>query len=126
MTFGEYLRFLRQHHDPPLTQEQLAEKIGRSKMLISSFENGKNAPPQEELLLQIIHCVCSSTDECNQLRFLACFERKIVPGDLSDYFFSHPSICSVLRIAERQKLDDTFWERLKSYLEGLENGSQNT
>ena len=33
-----------------MTQEQLAKAIGRSKMTVSQFEKGKNAPPQGELL----------------------------------------------------------------------------
>ena len=49
-TFGEYLRYLRLSRSPVMTQEMLAKAIGRGKMTISQFEQGKNSPPQGELL----------------------------------------------------------------------------
>lgn len=67
--FGEYLRSLRKSQNPPMTQEQLAKAIGRSKMTVSQFEKGKNAPPQGELLEKIISTLTLTTEQENRLRF---------------------------------------------------------
>ncbi len=40
--FGKQLRYLRRSHD--ITQEQLAELVGRSVNFISLIENGHTAP----------------------------------------------------------------------------------
>ena len=66
--FGEYLRSLRKSQNPPMTQEQLAKAIGRSKMTVSQFEKGKNAPPQGELLEKIISTLTLTTEQENRNR----------------------------------------------------------
>ena len=67
-TFGEYLRSLRKNQIPPMTQEQLAKAIGRSKMTVSQFEKGKNAPPQGGLLESIISALTLSAEQESRLR----------------------------------------------------------
>ena len=81
-SFGTYLRELRQSRNPRMTQEGLASAIGRSKMTVSQFEQGKNAPPQGALLDSIIAALSLSDDESRKLRFFAAFSRKGVPTRL--------------------------------------------
>lgn len=115
-TFGDYLRELRKKQSPSMTQEQLAEAIGRSKMTISQFENGKNAPPQGELLEKIITVFQLTDDQENLLRFLAASARKTVPSDIEEYFFEHPAICKAIRAAKNTEADDIFWDNLSEQI----------
>ncbi len=122
-TFGEYLRDLRKQQKPPMTQEQLAAAIGRSKMTVSQFEMGKNAPPQGSLLERIIGSLQLTKDEENLLRFLASSARKTVPSDIEHYFFEHPSICKAIRAAKNTDADDAFWDSLSDQI-GESNGKE--
>lgn len=119
--FGEYLRQLRLSQSPPMTQEQLATAVGRSKMTISQFEKGKNAPPQGELLEKIIHALSLTPDQENKLLFLAGESRKMIPSDIEAYFFSNPSICKAIRAAKALSADDHFWDDLSERI-GREHG----
>lgn len=101
-SFGEYLRKLRKGRQ--LSQEKLASDVHRKKMTISDIEQGKNYPPQGELLEMIIYAMRLSASEAQDLRFLAAKERNQIPGDVLDYFFSDPSICDALRVAKEKQL----------------------
>lgn len=111
-SFGAYLRSLRKNQTPPMTQEQLAKAINRSKMTVSQFEKGKNAPPQGELLERIISVLTLTPEQENKLRFLSSETRKTIPGDIESYFFENPSICKAIRAAQASSADDSFWNDL--------------
>lgn len=111
-SFGTYLRSLRKSQTPPMTQEELAKSIDRSKMTVSQFEKGKNAPPQGELLDKIISVLTLTTEQENKLRFLSSQSRRTVPGDIESYFFENPSICKAIRAAKATSADDSFWNDL--------------
>ena len=111
-SFGAYLRSLRKNQTPTMTQEQLAKAINRSKMTVSQFEKGKNAPPQGELLEKIISALSLTPEQENKLRFLASETRKTIPGDIESYFFENPSICKAIRAAQASSADDSFWNDL--------------
>lgn len=106
-SFGDYLRFLRQTRSPIMTQEVLAKAIGRGKMTISQFEQGKNLPPQGELLAQIVSALKLSPEEETKLIFLSAKSRKGMPFDIEEYFFSNPAIYIAIRtdMKSNQKLD---------------------
>lgn len=112
LSFGAYLRSLRKNQTPPMTQEQLANAINRSKMTVSQFEKGKNAPPQGELLEKIISALSLTPEQENKLRFLSSETRKTIPGDIESYFFENPSICKAIRAAQASSADDSFWNDL--------------
>lgn len=115
-TFGEYLRILRLSRDPVMTQEALAKAIGRGKMTISQFEQGKNSPPQGDLLNKIIQALNLTQEEEAKLRFLSAKARKDIPADIEDYFFSTPEIYATIRAAmKRKKVVD--WEIILDELE---------
>lgn len=115
--FGIYLKSLRLSRSPQMTQESLAEAVGRSKMTISQFENGKNSPPQGELLNKIIAALDLSENEREKIVFLAAKSRKTMPQDIEDYFFENPAICSAIRAAmnSKEKVD---WENIALLLGG--------
>ncbi|WP_273227046.1 helix-turn-helix domain-containing protein [Mogibacterium timidum] len=97
--FGEYLRELRKTREPQMTQEMLAQAIGRSKMTISQFEKGKNSPPQGELLESLATALSLNDIERSKFYFLAAQSRGSLPSDIEDYFFENPAICDVIRAA---------------------------
>lgn len=113
-SFGMYMRSLRLSRSPVVTQEALANAVGRSKMTISQFEQGKNAPPQGELLDKIVETLKLDSEEERQFRFLAAESRQTIPGDIKDYFFQHPAICDAIRAAQKAGIDDAAWLRLVS------------
>lgn len=121
ISFGEYLRQLRCSRVPQITQEELANAIGRKKMTISQFENNKNSPPQGELLENIISALSLSAEEEKKLRYLAALSRKAIPSDIADYFFDNPSICDAIRAAKNTSKDNCAWERIA---EMLGNGNE--
>lgn len=110
-SFGKLLRSLRLSRQPSMTQDDLARAIGRGKMTISQIESGKNAPPQGELLKQIIKVLELNTEEEIELIFLSAKSRKGIPADIEDYFFSNPAIYAAIRadMNGRNKVD---WEHL--------------
>lgn len=116
--FGIYLRKLRSTRKPPVTQETLAIAVGRNKMTISQFEQGKNAPPRGELLDKIIRALMLSEDEEKLLRFLAAEQRKTVPGDIEEYFFRNPIVCKAIRAAQKSNAGDVEWEKVISMFGG--------
>lgn len=121
LVFGSFLRSLRMSQSPPMTQEQLAKAIDRSKMTVSQFEKGKNAPPQGELLEKIINALVLTPDQISTLRFLSSESRKTIPSDIEQYFFENPSICKAIRAAQASSADNSFWEDLTERI-GKENG----
>ena len=85
-------------------------------MTISQFEQGKNAPPQGELLEKIIDVLMLNDDEAYRLRLLAYQSRQKVPVDVETYFFENPTIYEVIRIAQRKNKDDAYWQGLVKQL----------
>lgn len=96
--FGEYLRHLRNNRSPVVTQESLAKVIGRGKMTISQFEQGKNSPPQGNLLSKIIKALKLDPKEEEKLLFLSAKSRKSIPQDIEKYFFENPYIYAAIRV----------------------------
>jgi transcriptional regulator with XRE-family HTH domain len=123
--FGNYLRELRLSRHPQVTQEQLAEAIGRSKMTISQFEIGKTAPPNGVLLEKIIIALCLSEDEKARLCFLAAQSRRQLPIDIEKYFFNHPVICDVIRAAMNNPVN-VDWSKIKKIVGDSNEKDQRT
>ena len=101
-----------------LTQEQLGERIGKGKMAVSGYESGKNTPPSD-----VVECIVDALDvsasEAARLRFLAAQEQARVPGDIREYFFDHPVIYQVIRLAKSGGMGDSDWEQMLEEMERL-------
>lgn len=107
--FGKYLRQLRESQVPRMTQGNLGEKVGRTGMHISLIENGKNDPPQGELLNNIINAMQLRDEEITKLFDLAALSRGTVPYDILPYFRSHENLRKTIRSAIKQKISDEDW-----------------
>ena len=110
--FGQYLRQLRESKSPTISQETLGEMVGKKKMTISLIENGKNDPPQGELLLKIANAL--GLDENEKIEFfdLAALPRGAVPNDILDYFNTHAELRNAIRRAQRKNMSDAAWLKL--------------
>lgn len=110
LTFGSYLRSIRLSRKPSITQESLANAVGRSKMTISQFEQGKNAPPQGALLDSFICALSLSDEEEGMFRFLAAESRSTIPEDVQQYFFDNPAIYDAIRAAMKNQVEEAAWK----------------
>ena len=108
--FGDYLRKLRQTKQ--ITQEQLAATVQRHKMTISQLENGKNDPPQGDLLESIIQALVITSEEANELRDLSALARDSIPIDILDYFKSNAGIRAAIRRAKSKDISNNDWENI--------------
>ena len=111
-SFGAYLRQLRLSKVPSMTQEDLANVVGRNKMTISQIEQGKNAPPQGDFLTRIIDALDLTDDEGLRLSFLAAKHRNTIPDDIKEYFFDIPSVCEAIRAAQKANKKDADWMKV--------------
>lgn len=110
--FGQYLRQLRKAHSPFISQEKLGELIGRDKMTISLIENGKNEPPQGELLTKIAAALDLDGNEKITLFDYAAIPRGVVPADILEYFNKHKELRNAIRRAQEKQLTDADWQKM--------------
>lgn len=103
---------LRHSRTPSITQASLAQAVGRSKMTISQFEQEKNAPPQGELLEEIIDALSLTDEEEEKIRFLAAESRSAIPGDVQKYFFETPAIYDAIRAAKESGANELEWRKI--------------
>jgi transcriptional regulator with XRE-family HTH domain len=109
--FGIYLKSIRESKG--LTQEQLGDAVGKKKMTISLIENGKNAPPQDVFLDQLIEILNPSRNEEIKLRDLAALARKCIPSDIAEYFIQNKNIRTTIRTAMEKGKSDDFWRKIQ-------------
>ena len=109
--FGKYFQSIRKSKN--ITQSEVANYVNRKKMTISLIENNKNEPPNGDLLKNMIDSL--SLDDQNQiskLYLLASRQRKMLPSDIEDYFFSNEEIYnSILRGMKSNKKNED-WEKI--------------
>ena len=95
----------------------LGAAVGRTKMTISQFEQGKTTPPRGDLLEKIIDALGTSDKEAKTLRFLAAAQRRAIPEDIYEYFFSSPVIYSTIKMAKETGADEATWAKFLSSME---------
>ena len=109
--FGEYLRVKR--NKAKLTQEQLADAIGKTGMYISNIEKGKNyAPPKQSDLDDLAEKLDLSDQERITFYEAAAADRSTLPKDMIDYINKCPSLRNLLRIAIERNISDNDWKAL--------------
>ena len=109
--FGNYFQSIRRSKN--ITQSEVANYVNRKKMTISLIENNKNEPPSGELLKKMIDSL--SLDDQNsisKLYLLASKQRKMLPSDIEDYFFSNEErYNSIVRDMNNNKKNED-WEQI--------------
>jgi len=102
-TFGEMLRNVRINAGIGL--RELARLIDKSPGYLSDVENGRAAPPSEEVLVHIARAL--SVDK----QRLLIAARKVDP-ELSDYVAQQPQVAGFLRTAKDRGYEEEDWVRL--------------
>jgi len=102
-TFGEMLREIRITAGVGL--RELARLIDKSPGYLSDVENGRVAPPSEEVLVHIARAL--SVDK----QRLLIAARKVDP-ELSDYVAQQPEVAGFLRTAKDRGYGEEDWVRL--------------
>lgn len=90
MNFGSYFKDLRKSKGK--TQEDLAASIGKTKMLISGVETGRNSGFSDEDIEKIVVALNLSDEESQTLRFEASQARERIPSEMMDYLFNHKDL----------------------------------
>lgn len=117
MTFGNYFRALRVKKK--VTQRQIAETIGKSTMLISGVESGKNGPFSEPDLNLIAEKLNLTVSEKNELFNEAAKARGKLPSQLADYIFQHPEAYEVIEVLAEKNLNGDALLRVAEYIERI-------
>lgn len=109
--FGSYFQSIRKSKN--ITQEEIANFVKRVKMTISQIENNKNEPPNGEFLKKMIDSLSLSDEkQKRKLYFLAAKQRKTLPIDIEEYFFSNDEIYhAIIRAMEKNKKNQD-WEAI--------------
>lgn len=108
IVFGEFLRLKRA--EAKLTQEQLAEVIGKTGMYISNIEKGKNSSPPNQGDLSALADRLSLEENDRVLFFeKAAQDRATLPRDMIDYIYQCPSLKQLIRIAIENNIPDSLW-----------------
>ncbi len=123
MSFGKYFKELRKTKG--YTQERIASAIGKSKMLVSGVETGRNDAFVEDDLEIIADLFKLSSDEKNKLFYEASMARSRLPIHFFEYMNKHNEIYNLLEIIVEKDMGSKMLKIIKSYVEGLENVENN-
>jgi transcriptional regulator with XRE-family HTH domain len=95
ISFGEYFKKLRLSKDK--TQEEIANYIGKHKMLISGIEHGKNNPPKEEDLKKIAFELNLDEEERMILFQIAAYDRGTLPNEMVEYIIDNDIVFELIK-----------------------------
>lgn len=117
--FGKYFKNLRKAKN--VTQKQIADAIGKSTMLISGIENGKNGPFTEKDLELISRVLMLSETEKSQLFIEAAKTKGTLPKYLLDYVLCHDDIYELLEVLAQKNMEEKTIKEIVKYAKELEN-----
>lgn len=115
--FGTYFKNLRKSKN--VTQKQIADAIGKSTMLISGIETGKNSPFVEEDLEIISKVLMLSKIEKSQLFIEAAKAKGTLPVHLLDYVIHHDEVYDLLEVLAQKNLEGIFLKEIVRYAKEL-------
>ncbi len=115
MSFGPYFKDLRKSKNK--TQEELAEAIGKSKMLISGVETGRNTSFSDEDIDKLIKVMELSDEEGEKLRIEASRASGKIPPITTRYLLNHEDLLIALGNMANRQLDGS---QLKKIIECVE------
>ena len=104
MSFGEYFKELRIKKNKK--QKEIADCIGKTTMLVSGVENGKNGPFTTEDLNKISKYLNLSKDEEEELMIEASLERGSIPDHLVEYMKQFRKSYVLLATLRKNGCDD--------------------
>lgn len=117
MSFGLYFKELRKSKG--FTQEELAKAIGKTKMLISGVETGRNSSFTDEDTDKIIKALNLSVEEGIEFKIQASQARGRLPLSLTDYLFVHDDLLALLDKMADQHFDGNRLKAMINYVEEI-------
>lgn len=106
--FGKYLREKRKAAG--LTQDDLAESIGKTGQYISNIEKGKNnSPPDDNDLHILINKLNLSGEEAERFRLLAYADRGMLPPEMFRYVLDRPALIGLINYALSNGVSEEYW-----------------
>lgn len=115
--FGKFLREKRKKYGK--TQEEIANHIGKNKMLISGMETGKNNPPKGEDLDKMIEVLGLDKLEIIEFRSKAAFERDTLPNEIIEMIKKDSRILEILYRINEKHLTEEKYNEIKQILDKL-------
>lgn len=119
MSFGTYFKKLRKAKG--ITQESVAVAIGKSKMLVSGVESGKNGAFIEADLWKISKCLSLNEEEKSALFAQASIARKCFPDYMMKYIAKHDDVYRLLEMISEYNLDTNHIKEIQRYVEETHN-----
>lgn len=116
--FGKYFKDLRKSKN--VTQKQIADAIGKSTMLISGIETGKNGPFAEEDLESISILLRLSKMEKSRLFIEAARTKGTLPTYLLDYVMNNDEIYELLEVLVHKNMRESSLKEIVKYVKELE------
>lgn len=115
MNFGLYFRELRKAKQ--ITQKQIADALGKSTMLVSGIETGKNGP-FTEADLEIVSVVLNLSDnEKKELYMIAARAKGKLPAYLLNYIISNEEVYDLLNVLAKKELGRESINKIIEYVE---------
>ncbi|MCI1749946.1 MAG: helix-turn-helix domain-containing protein [Megasphaera cerevisiae] len=119
MSFGAYFRKLR--ISKHVTQKQVAEKVGKTTMLVSGVETNKNKPFLDCDLEKISTLLELSTEEHKDLLKKAARARGTLPTYLLEYVNGHNEIYELLEVFVDEHMKSDSLKKIVKYAKELKN-----
>ncbi|TCU74215.1 transcriptional regulator with XRE-family HTH domain [Tissierella praeacuta] len=116
--FGMYFREIRKKYGK--TQLDLAEAIGKTTMLISGIENGKNNPPRGKDLEIIMNTLGLSKFERIEMIDRVAQDTNSLPEDIGEFILSSGKIRTIVRIAQENQITDEKYKKILNILQEVQ------
>ena len=108
-SFGESVRFIREQQGIKI--REVASKVGMTATYISDIERENNRPPRRPLMQNILTALeIQELELQNYLYDLSARERGEVAEDIAEYIMSNDDLRLVIRMTQRQKMSERFWQ----------------
>lgn len=113
MDYGSKFKVIRLERGK--TQQDIADYIGKSNMLISGIETGKNKVFSDDDFLKISEYLSLTEEEKKELYKLAIISNSKLPKELSDYMCSSNKIIDLIEVVKESKCNDKEIKTLIEY-----------
>ena len=110
-TFGAFIRDKRMRLDPDVSLRKMAELLKLSPVYMSNIETGRNAAPQDEVLVNLVRILKLNKQETELMYDLAAASKNYttIPSDLPEYISTHAYAKIALRVAKDVDATDEEW-----------------
>jgi len=118
-TFGAFIKDKRMELDPYISLRKMAELLNISAPHMSNIEAGRDAAPQNEVLINLARILKLDKKDTEYMYDLAAASKNYtaIPEDLPEYITTHEYAKIALRVAKDVDATDEEWiefiEKLK-------------